>query len=445
MLQAMPSTTPSVITSSDSTPTDPGLLDDLDARGLIHDSTDRATLAARLAEGPITVYAGFDPTADSLHVGNMIGLLALRRFQDAGHNVISLAGGATGMVGDPSGKSDERNLLDDDALAAHLAGIVPQLRQFVDFDRAENPAKLLDNRAWTVGVPYLAFLRDVGKHITVQHMMAKESVKNRLASDEGLSYTEFSYMLLQAHDFRWLYEHEGCEMQIGGSDQWGNITLGGELIRRTVGGSAYALTWPLLTKADGTKYGKTAGGDTMWLSAERMSPYRFYQGWMQTDDDDIEKLLLQLTLLPVSEVQAIAADHRLAPHERVGQRRLAQEITALVHGGPAAEAARAASLVVFGGATADLDRSTLEMLVDELPTVTFDRARLHDDVSALLAEAGIVASKSEANRLLKQNGVSVNDAKLAIGDTLTADTLLHGRYAVVRKGKKHVSLIVFDG
>ncbi len=432
--------------SAGSPSTDPGLLDDLTARGLIHDSTDRAALAARLAEGPITVYVGFDPTADSLHVGNLIGLLMLRRFQDAGHRPISLAGGATGMVGDPSGKSDERNLLDDDALAANLAGIVPQLRQFIDFEREPNPAKLLDNRAWTVGVPYLQFLRDVGKHVTVNHMVAKESVRQRMEGTEGISYTEFSYMLLQANDFRWLYEHEGCQMQMGGSDQWGNITLGGELIRRTLGGSAFALTWPLLTKPDGSKYGKTAGGETMWLSSERMSPYRFYQGWMQVEDAEVRRLLLQLTLLPIDEIEQIAAEHAAEPHRRAGQRRLAHEVTSLVHGEQAAAAAAAASAVIFGGSTADLDLPTLDTLAAEVPTAHLDRGVLGADgnLVEVLVAAGVTASKSEANRLLKQNGVSINDRKAAPGEIVTEGSLLHGRFAVIRRGKRNVSIVTFD-
>ncbi len=424
----------------------PDLLDDLVARGLVHDTTDRDALAARLREGPVTVYVGFDPTADSLHVGNLIGLLMLRRFQDAGHRPISLAGGATGMVGDPSGKSDERALLDDDALAANLAGIVPQLRQFIDFDRSSNPAKLLDNRAWTVGVPYLVFLRDVGKHITVNQMLAKDSVKSRLGTDDGISYTEFSYMLLQANDFAWLHEHEGCEMQMGGSDQWGNITAGTELIRKRGGGSAYALTWPLLTKPDGSKYGKTAGGETMWLSAERMSPYRFYQGWLNVDDGEVEKLLLQLTLLPVDEIRSIVTDHRERPHERGGQRRLAKELTTLVHGEEATAAAEAASAVVFGGTdAASIGADVLEVLVGELPGATLDHALLSepDNVATVMAAGGVTASKGEAVRLVGQRGLSVNDRKLEPGATIAASDLLHDRHLLVRRGKRHVHLLSF--
>jgi tyrosyl-tRNA synthetase len=427
--------------------TDPNLLADLESRGLVHDSTDRSALAARLGEGPITLYYGVDPTATSLHVGNLIGLLILRRFQEAGHRPIPLAGGATGMIGDPSGRSTERNLLDDDSLAANLSGIVPLLRRFVDFDDARpNGGKLLDNRAWTVSFSFLDFLRDVGKHVTVNQMAAKESVKARMAGEEGLSYTEFSYMLLQANDFLWLFENEGCELQIGGSDQWGNITLGVDLIRRKTGGRAHALTWPLLLQADGTKYGKTAGGDTIWLGAEHLSPYRFYQSWIQSDDADLRKLLLQLTLLPIEEIDEVLASHGEAPHRRAGQRRLASELTTLVHGPDATSAAREASAVVFGGATEDLEAATLEMLASEIPTTTFDRSRLDEsgNLVALLADAGVASSRSEATRLLRQQGVSVNGAKAPVAATIRRSDLSHDQFCLVRKGKRSVHLFRFD-
>lgn len=430
---------------------DTGLLDDLIARGLVHDTTDRAELAERLAEGPITLYAGFDPTADSLHVGNMVGLMLLRRFQEAGHRPIVLAGGATGMIGDPSGKSDERSLLDDDALAANLAGIVPQLRQFLEFERDGNPAKLLDNRAWTVGVPYLVFLRDVGKYITVNQMMAKDSIRSRLEGTEGISYTEFSYMLLQAHDFAWLHENEGVELQTGGSDQWGNITAGTDLLRKRNGAKAHALTHPLLTKPDGTKYGKTAGGETMWLSAEKMSPYRFYQAWLQVEDSEIERLLLQLTLLPLDRIAEIVEEHETEPHRRVGQSTLAAELTALVHGNEALASAEAASRVVFaGGAVGALDEHVVRQLAAEIPTAILSRDALldpgegHSNAPALLAAAEIVASNGEAARLIKQNGVSINDEKLTVGESVTTQRLLHDRYLFVRKGKRNVHLIRFE-
>ncbi len=425
---------------------DAALLTDLGARALIHDSTDAQALQERLAQKPIRVYVGFDPTADSLHVGNLVGLLTLRRFQDAGHKVIVLAGGATGMVGDPSGKSAERSLLGDDQLAANLAGILPQLRQFVDFERPGNPATLLDNRAWTVGFSYLDFLRDIGKYVTVNQMIAKESVKSRMESSDGLSYTEFSYMLLQAYDFAWLYEHEGCEMQMGGSDQWGNIVTGMDLIRKKVNGSAFGLTWPLLTRSDGSKYGKTAGGDTIWLSEEKFSPYAFFQSWIQIEDDEIEKLLLQLTLLPVEEVRTVVASHLEAPHKRQAQMRLADELTTLVHGSEATQRAQEATAAVFGGSVAALSPEALKMLAKELPTHSASRSILGVDSAfvPLLTEAGITSSNSEANRLLKQNGISVNDVKVPADHSISAPDLLHGKYAVVRKGKKHLSLVVFD-
>ena len=425
---------------------DPTLLTDLEARGLIHDTTSRSDLAARLQAGPITVYVGFDPTATSLHAGNLLPLLMLRRFQDAGHRPIALAGGATGMVGDPSGRSDERSLLDDATLAANLAGVVPQLRQFLDFERPDNPAKLLDNRAWTVGVSYLEFLRDVGKHVTVNQMAAKDSIRNRMESEHGISYTEFSYMLLQAHDFYWLFENEGCEMQMGGSDQWGNIVLGLDLIRRKAGGSGFALTVPLLTKPDGSKYGKTASGDTMWLSAAKMSPYRFFQAWMQTDDAEVRRLLLQLTLLPVGTCEAIAAAHLDAPHLRDGQRRLARELTSLVHSPAAAAGAEAASAVVFGGPVAGVAIETLRMLAAEVPTTVISRSVLAEEnnLVPVLRHAGIVASNGEAQRLLAQHGISLNDEKVSAGAQVTRDDLLHERFCLVRKGKKQVAMLLFD-
>ena len=426
--------------------TDPRLLDDLAQRGLIQDTTDYQALARRLNEGPIGVYCGFDPTAPSLHVGNLIGLLPLARLQRAGHRPLPLAGGATGMIGDPSGKSVERSLLDDDSLAENLAQIVPTLRQFVDFEADGNPAKLLDNRAWTVSMSILDFLRDVGKHITVNHMVAKESVRNRMEGDEGISFTEFSYMLLQAHDFLWLYEHEGVEMQVGGSDQWGNISLGVDLIRRRVGERAHALTWPLLVRKDGTKYGKTAAGETLWLNPDMMSPYRFYQAWIQTEDDEIRHLLLKLTFLDVDEVDAVVAEHVEAPHLRVGQRRLAQEVTALVHGQQAASGAVEASEVLFGGGdVASLAESTFDVLAQEVETVTVGRERLNDpdNLVPLLVDAGVASSKSEAGRLLKQKGIAINDVKVTADDHIDRAQLRHDRYCLIRKGKKSVFLIEF--
>jgi len=431
------------------TDTGAAILDDLAARGLIHDSTDLDALRSRLAEGPITIYYGCDPSADSLHVGNLIGLLVMRRFQQAGHRPIVLAGGATGMIGDPGGRSEERNLLDDDTLARNLEGIVPQLKQFLDFGAGPEGARLVDNRSWTVALSAIEWLRDVGKHVTVNQMLAKESVRTRIESEVGISYTEFSYMLLQANDFVNLAELEGCEMQVGGSDQWGNISLGVDLVRRKLGRHAHALTWPLLTRPDGTKYGKSAAGEQMWLGAHRMSPYRFYQSWIQADDADVRKLLLQLTFLSVAEVEDVATAHDAAPHTRIGQKRLAVELTALVHGSEAAAAAEAASDVLFGGGSvAGADAATLEVLAGEIPTAEIASSRLAEGVAAveLAAEVGLASSRSDARKLADQGGLSVNgEAAGGIERVVTDADLLHGRYVVLRKGKRHYQMLVVSG
>ena len=304
-------------------------LDDLQARGLVHDSTDLDALAERLDAGPIRLYYGCDPSAPSLHAGNLIGLLVLRRFAEAGHRPVALVGGATGMVGDPGGRSEERNLLDDETLAANVAGIRRQVEAVVG-----SVADVVDNRDWTVGMGVLEFLRDVGKHVTVNQMLAKESIKARVDSEHGISYTEFSYMLLQANDYWHLHEAEDVELQIGGSDQWGNIVAGVDMIRRRSQASVHAFTWPLMTRADGAKFGKSAGG-AIWLDADQTSPYAFFQYWMNVDDRDVEKFLLQLTLLPVREIRDLVTVHSDNPQERRAQRRLAHEVTAIVHGAEA--------------------------------------------------------------------------------------------------------------
>ncbi len=413
------------------------VLTDLDARGLIHQTTDRRALAQRLDNGPITVYCGFDPTAASLHVGNLMGLLTLRRLQIGGHRPIALAGGATGMIGDPSGRSAERNLLDDDALARNLEGIVPQLRQFLDFDDGPHAARLLDNRAWTVGVGVLDFLREVGKHVTVQQMLGKESVRNRLDDGDGLSYTEFSYMLLQAYDYLWLAENVECELQVGGSDQWGNIVLGIDLIRRRLGRAAHALTWPLLARSDGTKYGKTAGGETLWLSADDMSPYRFYQAWIGVDDADVGRLLAQLTFLDLDEASEIAAAHKADPGRREGQRRLAAEITRIVHGDEAATAAAGASEVLFGGAVPvrQASAAALAFVAAEVPSGQL-RA-LGTSVVDVLVDADLARSRSEARRALAEGSVYINGERTSDPERVVdAGDMLHGRYVLLRRGKK---------
>ena len=337
---------------SDSLPGGPAgaaILDDLVARGLVQDSTDLEAIRERMADGPITLYCGFDPTADSLHVGHLVPLLLLRRFQDAGHRAIALAGGATGMVGDPSFRSEERNLLDGETLTRNVEAVAVQLRSFLRFDgnlhEGDQPAVLVDNREWTEGVGVLEFLRDVGKHVTVGTMLGKESIRARLAGDQGISFTEFSYMLLQANDFYELHDRLGCELQVGGSDQWGNITAGIDMIRRRTGATAHGLTVPLMTRADGAKFGKTADG-AVWLDAARTLPYELHQYFVNVDDRDVERFLLHLTLLPVAEVASIMADHGRAPESRVAQKRLADEVCTLVHGQPETERARLAACSV---------------------------------------------------------------------------------------------------
>ena len=417
------------------------ILSDLEARGLIHDTTDRDALASRLAAGPITLYCGFDPTADSLHVGNLIGLLTLRRFQMAGHAPISLAGGATGMIGDPSGRDAERNLLDDEGLARNLEGILPQLRKFLEFE-GESAAKLLDNRAWTVGVGVLDFLRDVGKHVTVNQMVAKDSVKSRMSEGDGISFTEFSYMLLQGYDYLWLADNENCELQVGGSDQWGNIVLGVDLIRRKLGQTAYALTWPLLTKPDGSKYGKTAGGETIWLSPNKMSPYRFYQAWIGVDDSEVRKLLLQLTFLSLEEIEVLVAEHEKDPQQRVGQRMLAGELTGIVHGEAAAASAMEASAVLCDP---DVDitavsESALEFVSGEVPSTAIQT--LGSSIIDLLVESGLCQSRKDAKRAITEGGIYLNGGRVADADFLPSKgDLLHQKYVLLRRGKKQWHLV----
>ena len=418
------------------------ILSDLEARGLIHDTTDRKALATRLSEGPITLYCGFDPTADSLHVGNLIGLLTLRRFQLAGHLPISLAGGATGMVGDPSGRDAERNLLDDEGLAKNLEGIIPQLRKFLEFE-GESAAKLLDNRAWTVGVGILDFLRDIGKHVTVNQMIAKDSVKSRMSEGDGISYTEFSYMMLQGYDYLWLADNENCQLQVGGSDQWGNIVLGVDLIRRKLGQSAHALTWPLLTKPDGSKYGKTAGGETIWLSANRMSPYRFYQAWIGVDDSEVRKLLLQLTFLSVDDIDVLVSEHEASPHLRLGQRTLASELTEIVHGETAAVSAAEASAVLFDS-DADIlaaSEAAFEFISGEVPST--DIQKLGSGAIDLLVESGLCQSRKDAKRAINEGGIYINGERLTETDFAPSDSqLLHDRYLLLRRGKKLWHLLI---
>ena len=414
------------------------LLQDLDARGLIHDSTDRAALIERLNQGPIGVYVGFDPTADSLHAGNLLGQVMLRRFQLAGHRPVVLAGGATGMVGDPGGRSEERNLLDRETLNHNVACVKKQLEKILEFD-GPVAARMVDNATWTEPMGTLEFLRDVGKHFTVNQMVAKESVRARMESENGISFTEFSYMLLQANDFRHLCEFENVDMQMGGSDQWGNITAGTDLIRRRLAQSGYGLTWPLLTRSDGQKMGKSVHG-ALWLDPEKTSPYEFRQYWVQLPDEDVERFLLQLTLRSVDDIASLMAEHRAAPEKRLAQRALATDVTTLVHGAAAEQAAAEAAQVLFGGDPTTASAEALAVVAREVPSSEVTREQLGDHI-AVLVQTGLAASNGEARRTLTQKGFKANGQTFEETKSLLEVDLLHGRYILLRKGKTNFHLL----
>jgi tyrosyl-tRNA synthetase len=415
------------------------LLAELDARGLIHDTTDREMLAARLADGNIGLYIGFDPTADSLHVGHLVGQLFMRRFQLAGHRPFPLAGGATGMVGDPGGRSEERNLLDDDTLRHNVECIKLQLSKLLDFEPGPYQATLVNNADWTHPITMLEFLRDVGKHFTINQMMSKDSVRSRLDSEQGISYTEFSYMLLQANDFRFLYEHHDVELQAGASDQWGNIVAGVELIRRSLGSQAYAITHPLMTKSDGAKFGKSVGG-AVWLDPARTSPYQFRQFWVQSDDEMVGTYLKMLSMRPLSEIDELMSQHAASPDRRPAQRALADEMTALVHGQEAAAAAREAADVLFGADPTGASQAALEAVAAEVPRVVLpdslagspEGVRVHE----LLVQAGVAKSNSEVSRLLGQGAVRAGNRVLDADGLVTTSDLLRGQFLLLRKGKR---------
>jgi tyrosyl-tRNA synthetase len=416
------------------------LLADLERRGLVHDSTDRPALAARLASGPLTLYHGMDPTAPSLHHGNLIGLLALRRFQDAGHRPLALAGGATGMIGDPGGRSEERNLLDLDTLTANVAAIKAQIARILG---PEGPWALVDNLTWTRDLRVLDFLRDVGKHATVNQMVARDSVRTRMEGEHGISYTEFSYMLLQANDFAWLHEHEACELQIGGSDQWGNILSGVDLIRRRSGAAVHALCWPLLTAEDGTKLGKTTGA-RVWLDPDLTSPYAFFQHWMQTEDAELPRMLAQFTLLPMDEVDAIVAAHERDPARRAGQRALATAVTALVHGEEQAAAAAEATGILFGGDPTTASAAALAAVAREVPSTGLEAGEALAEGVALapvLVRTGLASSLSDARRQLGGGGVAVNGTKVPADRVLGPEDVLQGAWIVLRKGRRDWAVV----
>ncbi|RJL33942.1 tyrosine--tRNA ligase [Bailinhaonella thermotolerans] len=413
------------------------ILDELAWRGLIAQSTDVDALRSALAEGPITLYCGFDPTAPSLHVGNLVPLLTLTRFQRAGHRPIGLVGGATGLIGDPSGRSTERSLNAAEVVEEWVSRIRVQVEKFLDFDAGDLSARLVSNLDWTAEMTAIGFLRDVGKHFPVNRMLAREAVSARL-SGEGLSYTEFSYQILQANDYLELHRRHGCVLQLGGSDQWGNITAGVDLIRRVTGASAHAMTVPLITKADGTKFGKTAGG-AIWLDPALTSPYAFYQYWLNADDRDVVRFLKVFTFKSQEEIAELEKLTAERPAARAAQRALAAELTALVHGQEELDRVVAASAALFGqGSLEELDERTLGSALAEVPRATVPAGELPAFVD-LLAASGLVESKSAARRAVKEGGAYLNNMKITDEAFVpSADDLLHGRYLVLRRGKRSV-------
>lgn len=419
--------------------------DELHWRGLINDCTDADGLRARLASGPIVVYCGFDPTADSLHVGHLVPLLVLRRFQLAGHHPIALAGGATGAIGDPSGKSEERQLLSREQLAANIEGVKQQLSRLLDFQCVSNPGRLLDNAVWTANVSVLDFLRDVGKHFSVNQMLAKESVRLRMENREsGISYTEFSYMLLQAYDFYVLCRDYNCELQIGGSDQWGNITAGIDLVRKKLGRTVYGLTLPLITTASGAKFGKTEAG-AVWLDPRRTSVYRFYQFWINTDDRDVIRYLKYFTFLGQDEIAELEQQHQKDPSRREAHRALAKAVTELVHGPSATSDAARASEILFGGSLEGISETMFNEVTGEVPTCAVPAGQLDGTglpLVELLVRAGLCASKSQARKDIDGGGIYVNNVRQAGWQrNITRADLLFGRYLLLRKGRKNYVLV----
>ena len=424
------------------------LVDDLRFRGLIHQVTDERLLG-QLDDGHLSAYTGFDPTGPSLHVGHLLQLCTLRRLQLAGHRPIPLAGGVTGRIGDPGGKSDERQLLGDEELAANLAGIRPQLARFVDFDEAagERRAQMLDNAAWLGPMTLVEFLRDVGKHFTVNQMVAKESVRARFERpDQGISYTEFSYMLLQAYDFYRLFVDHGCRLQIGGSDQWGNITMGIELVRKVCREDVFGLTTPLVVKDDGTKFGKTESG-AVWLDARLTSPYQLYQFFLQTDDTVAPTYLRYFTFLSHDEITALDEATRVSPERRAAQQALARQVCTLVHGADETRRAEQAAAALFAGDLDGIDEPTLLAVVDDAPNTMLPRAEVVGGTFSLvdaLVRTGLASSKSEARTLIAQGGVYLNMRRQPEDRSLGPADLLHDRYVVLRRGARHVHMLTVE-
>lgn len=425
-------------------------IDELKWRGMIQDIMPGAE--EMLTKEQCTVYVGIDPTADSLHIGHLVSVMMLKHLQECGHKPIALIGGATGMIGDPSMKSQERNLLDEQTLRHNQDAIKKQLSRFLDFESdAPNAAVLVNNYDWMKDYSFLDFARKIGKHITVNYMMSKDSVKKRLSGEgrEGMSFTEFTYQLLQGYDFMYLYEHYGCKLQMGGSDQWGNMTTGTELIRRKLSGEAYALTWPLMTKADGGKFGKTEKGN-IWLSPDYTSPYAFYQFWLNVTDDDAKKYIKIFTFLSPQEIEQIIAEHNEAPHLRNLQKILAREITLLVHGEEEYEKAVNASGILFGNSTSEalrsLDEKTFLSVFEGVPTFTVSKESLPADVISLLAvHTQVFPSKGECRKMIQGGGLSVNKEKCTSTDATFSDAdLINGKYLLVQRGKKNYYIIKFE-
>ncbi|MEJ8598490.1 tyrosine--tRNA ligase [Riemerella anatipestifer] len=423
-------------------------IEELKWRGLVHDMMPGTE--DLLNKEMTKAYIGFDPTADSLHIGSLIPIKILAHFQQHGHKPIALVGGATGMIGDPSGKSAERNLLDEATLEHYVDCIKGQLSRLLDFE-SDNPnkAELVNNYDWMKSISFLEFARDIGKHITVNYMMAKDSVKKRFSGDagvEGMSFTEFTYQLLQGYDFLHLYQSQGVKLQMGGSDQWGNITTGTELIRRKVQGEAYALTVPLITKADGTKFGKSESGENIWLDAKKTSPYRFYQFWLNATDEDAERFIKFYTFLNKEEIEALINEHREAPHERKLQKKLAQEVTTWVHGEAEYQKAVKASEILFGRSTAEdlvaLDEATFLDIFDGVPQQELSRRELIGiNITDLLADSGFLKSKGEAKRELKGNAISVNKSKVNEEFCLSENDFIDDKFILLQKGKKSYFIV----
>jgi len=427
---------------------DKNLVEELRWRGMLHDSMPGTE--EHLNEKMRAAYVGFDPTADSLHIGNLVPIMLLAHLQRSGHKPVALVGGATGMIGDPSGKSNERNFLDEKTLRHNQECVKNQLSQFLDFKSGkENDAVLVNNYDWMKDISFLEFIRDVGKHITVNYMMAKDSVKNRISGEgtEGMSFTEFTYQLVQGYDFYHLFDKMDCTLQMGGSDQWGNITTGTELVRRKGGGKAYALTCPLITKTDGSKFGKSEGGN-IWLDANRTSPYKFYQYWLNTSDEDAEKYIKIFTFLEKPEIESIIEEHKEAPHLRKLQKSLAREVTIVVHNEEEYENAVKASEVLFGKSTADdfrkLDEATFLEIFEGVPQAEVSKGDIEeglDMIAALSAKTNFLNSNGEARRALKENSVSVNKEKVKEEYLITSSDLINNKYVILNKGKKNTYII----